>query len=158
MFTNKVVDSGEDLRKIRENNPNNKIVLVSGCFDVVHVGHIKFLQKAKQKGDLLVVGILSDEFVKVRKGDRRPIFSERERKEMLSNFRVVDYVFSFNQKEVNNLLKLLQPDIYCLGGDRKGKKIPELKYLLKYKIEVVELPRFGKKSTSSIIDNLLENI
>jgi D-beta-D-heptose 7-phosphate kinase/D-beta-D-heptose 1-phosphate adenosyltransferase len=100
-----------------------KKVFTNGCFDLLHVGHIRLLQFAKDCGDYLVVGINSDESVKKLKGENRPIVWEQDRKEILQAIRWVDDVIIFNDYTPYELIKNIQPDIIVKGEDWKGKRV-----------------------------------
>ena len=96
---------------------NKKIVFTNGCFDILHVGHIRYLSQAKLLGDILVVGINSDESVKNLKGPSRPINSLSDRSLLLSELVCVDYVVSFKEQTPLKLIKMIMPDILVKGGD-----------------------------------------
>ena len=96
---------------------NKKIVFTIGCFDILHVGHIRYLSEAKSLGDILVVGINSDESVKNLKGPSRPINSLSDRSLLLSELVCVDYVVSFKEQTPLKLIKMIMPDILVKGGD-----------------------------------------
>ncbi|HIE34767.1 MAG TPA: D-glycero-beta-D-manno-heptose-7-phosphate kinase [Campylobacterales bacterium] len=104
-------------------NKGKKIVFTNGCFDILHIGHIKYLEKAKKLGDVLIVGVNSDESVKKLKGENRPINSEYDRAYILTTLEFVDYVVIFNEETPYDLIKLIEPDILVKGADYKGKKI-----------------------------------
>jgi D-beta-D-heptose 7-phosphate kinase/D-beta-D-heptose 1-phosphate adenosyltransferase len=93
------------------------IVTTNGCFDIIHVGHIRFLQEASKLGDFLVVGINSDESVRQNKGPTRPLIPQNERAEIIAALDCVDYVCIFEDKDVIPFLKEIRPDIHCKGGD-----------------------------------------
>ncbi|OIN94122.1 D-glycero-beta-D-manno-heptose 1-phosphate adenylyltransferase [candidate division WWE3 bacterium CG06_land_8_20_14_3_00_42_16] len=136
---------------------HQKIVLVSGCFDLLHIGHLRFLKEAKKKGDLLAVAVLSDDFVRDRKGAGRPIFDAKERLEMIQGLKVVDLAIVISFDEVEELLRLLQPNGYVVGGDRKKQTIPEEKFLQKFKIPSRFTKRHGDRSTTKLIPKLLQS-
>ena len=96
-----------------------KIVFTNGCFDILHLGHLKILKEAKSKGDILVVGLNSDASIKKIKGPSRPIVNQRTRAKLLANMIGVDYVIIFNQATPYNLIKKIKPDILVKGGDWK---------------------------------------
>ena len=100
-----------------------KIVFTNGCFDILHLGHLKILKEAKSKGDILVVGLNSDASIKKIKGPSRPIVNQRTRAKLLANMIGVDYVIIFNQATPYNLIKKIKPDILVKGGDWKQEKI-----------------------------------
>jgi rfaE bifunctional protein, domain I/rfaE bifunctional protein, domain II len=108
----------EDLKHKRK-----KIVFTNGCFDIMHRGHVTYLNEAKKMGDILIVGLNSDSSVKLLKGNDRPLNNENDRAFILSNFESVDYVVIFNEETPYELIKLIQPDILIKGGDYK---IPEV--------------------------------
>lgn len=94
----------------------NKIV-ISGCFDVIHRGHIEYFKYAKSLGDYLIVGLNSDESIKQLKGPTRPINNEQDRKIILESIKYIDKVIIFNEKRATKFLDLVKPDIWCKGGD-----------------------------------------
>ena len=96
---------------------SKKIVFTNGCFDILHVGHIRYLLEAKSLGDILVIGINSDKSVKELKGSSRPINSLSDRALMLSELSYVDYVISFEEQTPLKLIKIIMPDILVKGGD-----------------------------------------
>ena len=100
-----------------------KIVLAQGCFDVLHVGHVRFLRAAKALGDVLVLALKTDEAVKREKGKGRPLLPLEDRLDILSAFEMVDFVTVFNEDTVEPLLTRLKPNLYarCAGGKEKGK-------------------------------------
>lgn len=101
------------------------VVFTNGCFDILHVGHARYLKEAGSLGDVLVVGINSDESVKKLKGSERPVFPQDERAEMLSSLESVDYVVIFNEDTPVNIISLIKPDIHVKGGDYDPDSIPE---------------------------------
>lgn len=109
------------LCKLRRNN--RKIVFTNGCFDIIHVGHIRYLKKAKELGDLLVVGLNTDNSVKRLKGKNRPIIRQNDRAEILAALEYVDYVVLFNETTPERLIKDIRPDILVKGGDYKISEI-----------------------------------
>ena len=108
------------------------MVLANGCFDLVHVGHIRYLEEAKRLGDILIVAINSDESVRRLKGAGRPLQSEIERAEMLASFQCVDYVVIFGDPTVDNLLDVLRPDVHAKGTDYSEDTVPERETVLSY--------------------------
>jgi len=96
---------------------SKKVVFTNGCFDILHVGHIRYLKEARSLGDILVVGINSDKSVKKLKGPLRPINSLSDRVSILSELKFVDYVISFEEQTPLELVKLIMPDILVKGGD-----------------------------------------
>jgi D-glycero-beta-D-manno-heptose 1-phosphate adenylyltransferase len=102
-----------------------RVVLANGCFDILHVGHVRYLEAAKALGDLLVVGINADEQVRRLKGPGRPFVSERERAEVIAALRAVDLVTIFAEPNVEALLAALRPDIHAKGTDYTTETVPE---------------------------------
>jgi len=102
-----------------------RIVLANGCFDILHVGHIRYLEEARSLGDLLVVAINADEQVRALKGAGRPFVSERERAEIIAALRPVDYVTIFPEPTVETLLYAIRPDIHAKGTDYTAETVPE---------------------------------
>lgn len=147
----------DDLADIRARYPNEKIILTSGTFDLLHVGHLEYLNGVKSYGDIVVVMMSGDARVRARKGTGRPIISEADRMEMLDALKVVDYVFIDPSKLPpgqidpihNEIVALLQPDMYVTDGEdiRFSKVMDELRQAV--------LPRSSKQvSTSSIIEDI----
>ena len=104
-------------------NRDNKIIFTNGCFDILHIGHIKYLEQAKKFGDILIVGLNSDDSIKRLKGDNRPINSQDDRAYMLSSIEAIDYVVIFDDDTPIDLIKLIQPDVLVKGGDYEGKEV-----------------------------------
>src|SRR5918998_2334349 len=102
-----------------------RIVLANGCFDILHVGHVRYLEGARALGDLLVVGINSDEQVRALKGEGRPLVPERERAELVAALRAVDLVTIFHEPTVEALLLAIRPDIHAKGTDYTAETVPE---------------------------------
>ena len=102
-----------------------RVVFANGCFDVLHVGHVRYLESARALGDLLVVGVNSDEQVRALKGEGRPFIPERERAEVIASLRAVDYVTVFHEPTVTELLLALRPDIHAKGTDYTEDSVPE---------------------------------
>ena len=102
-----------------------RVVFANGCFDLLHVGHVRYLEAARSLGDLLVVGINSDEQVRRLKGEGRPYVPERERAETVASLRAVDYVTVFHEPTVTELLLALRPDIHAKGTDYTEESVPE---------------------------------
>jgi len=101
------------------------VVLANGCFDVVHVGHVRYLQGAAAEGDLLVVALNSDASVRRLKGPGRPLQNEEDRSAMVAAFAGVDYVTVFDEPDVRSLLRLLRPDVHAKGTDYTAETVPE---------------------------------
>jgi rfaE bifunctional protein nucleotidyltransferase chain/domain len=115
-----------------ERSRGAKIVLANGCFDLIHAGHIRYLQGAKALGDILIVGINSDAQVESLKGAGRPFMPEDERAEIISALRCVDFVTVFPEATVTELLLAVQPDFHAKGTDYTEETVPEREIVLSY--------------------------
>ena len=104
---------------------NKKIVTTNGVFDILHIGHVKYLEQAKKLGDVLIVGINTDKSVKQNKGNKRPINDEKSRSYVLAALESVDYVFLFNEKDPRDWLEKLKPDVHVKAGDYRLNQIIE---------------------------------
>ena len=104
-------------------NLDKKIIFTNGCFDILHIGHIKYLEKAKEFGDTLILGLNSDSSVNKLKGKNRPINSQKDRALILASLKVVDYVVIFDEDTPLELIKLIKPDVLVKGSDYKGKEV-----------------------------------
>jgi D-glycero-beta-D-manno-heptose 1-phosphate adenylyltransferase len=109
------------LEKLR----GRRIVFANGCFDGLHVGHVRYLEAAKREGDLLVVGVNSDSSARELKGPRRPILDEAARTALVAAMRAVDYVVIFGERTVEGLLEQLRPDVHAKGTDYTADTVPE---------------------------------
>ena len=126
-----------------ERHKNAAIVLANGCFDLIHAGHIRYLQGAKALGDILIVGINSDEQVSRLKGNGRPFMPENERAEIISALRCVDFVTVFPESTVEELLLAIKPDFHAKGTDYTEESVPERATVLSYggKVAIVGDPK-----------------
>jgi D-glycero-beta-D-manno-heptose 1-phosphate adenylyltransferase len=131
-----------------------KIVFANGCFDVLHVGHVRYLIGAKALGDLLVVGINADGQVAAQKGAGRPVMPDVERAEIVASIEAVDYVTIFSEPTVEALLWLLQPDIHAKGTDYTEDTVPERNVVRSYggRVAIVGDPK--DHSTSAILSRI----
>ena len=102
---------------------DKKIIFTNGCFDILHVGHIKYLEKAKSFGDILILGLNSDKSIRKIKGDSRPINTQADRAYILASLEVVDYLVIFDEDTPLRLIQLIEPDILVKGGDYEGKEV-----------------------------------
>jgi D-beta-D-heptose 7-phosphate kinase/D-beta-D-heptose 1-phosphate adenosyltransferase len=134
-----------------------RIVFTNGCFDILHAGHVTYLQQAKQLGDYLIVAINSDDSVMRLKGPGRPINSVEQRMTVLASLGVVDWVTSFTDDTPERLLKLLQPDILVKGGDYQPNQVVGAEIVYAYGGEVRVLGLVKDLSTTSIIDRMVKN-
>ncbi|OQY07614.1 MAG: D-glycero-beta-D-manno-heptose 1-phosphate adenylyltransferase [Fusobacteriia bacterium 4572_132] len=153
----KLLTKLEVKKKIIElKNEGKKIVFTNGCFDILHVGHLRYLKEAKELGDVLIVGLNSDESVKRLKGQKRPYVKEEERAEMLLGLKPIDYVIIFNENTPIELLEEIKPTIHVKGGDYKKDELPETKVVEKNGGIVKILSLSNGKSSSNIIKKIIE--
>lgn len=147
-----------EIERFREEHKKSKIVFTNGCFDILHCGHLRYLQEAKKLGDILIVGLNSDSSVKELKGENRPINSEMERAEMLCSLEFVDYVVLFSENNPYNLIKVVQPDILVKGADYNVENVIG-KDLVEERGGRVELITFVEgKSTTNIISKIADQV
>lgn len=140
----------KELKSILLKKNNKKIIFTNGCFDILHVGHVLYLQKAKQLGDILIVGLNSDGSISRLKGKNRPINNESDRAVILSALEFIDFVVIFNEDTPYDLIKELKPNVLVKGADYKNKKVVGSDLV----DEVVLIDFIEGKSTTSIIDRI----
>ena len=131
-----------------------KIVFTNGCFDILHVGHVRYLQEARELGDFLIVGLNSDASTRGLKGPTRPIVSENERKEVLEALRCVDAVILFDESTPYNLIARVKPDILVKGGDWTPDKIVGSDLVLARGGKVLSLHFVEGSSTTNIVQKI----
>jgi len=131
------------------------IVLANGCFDWLHVGHIRYLEGARRLGDLLIVGVNSDDSVRKLKGPLRPLMPENERAEILAAISFVDYIVIFSEPTVERLLLQLRPDIHCKGTDYTADNVPERDVVLSYGGKIAIVGDAKDHSTRDFIQEVL---
>ena len=134
-----------------------RIVFTNGCFDILHVGHVRYLNQARELGDLLVVGLNTDESVRVLKGVSRPVNIAEDRAEVLTALRAVDYVVLFGERTAEDLISSLQPDIYVKGGDYALADLPEAKAVSSYGGKTLILPLVPDRSTTRVLERIRGN-
>ncbi len=132
-----------------------KSVFANGCFDLIHVGHIRYLEGAKALGDILILGINSDASVLALKGRGRPLQSEADRAEILASMECVDYILTFNALTVDGILQELQPDIHAKGTDYTEESVPERETVNAYGGQVAIVGDPKGHSTRDLIDVVL---
>jgi rfaE bifunctional protein nucleotidyltransferase chain/domain len=131
-----------------------KVVFTNGCFDILHVGHARYLKDAKALGDILVVGLNADASVSSIKGPDRPIQHQDDRGELLANLASVDYVVVFEEDTPERLIKDVQPDVLVKGGDWPVEKIVGSKFVLARGGEVKSLPFHPGHSTTRLLEKM----
>lgn len=131
-----------------------KIVLANGCFDILHVGHIRYLNGAKSLGDVLIVGINGDRSVRRLKGPGRPLMPEAARAELVAGLACSDYVVVFGERNVERLLRAIRPDIHAKGGDYTADTVPERAVVKSYggRVAIAGGPKV--RSTSDLIKRI----
>jgi len=154
------INSTNDFKLVEDNSvyvlldklksENKKIVFTNGCFDILHAGHVAYLQKAKQLGDVLILGLNSDDSVKKIKGEGRPVNNQLDRAKVLAGLSCIDYIIIFNEDTPYQLITTLQPDVLVKGADYKGKEVVGSDIAK----EVVLIDFVEGKSTTSILDKL----
>jgi len=139
----------------------NKIVLTGGCFDILHTGHLNFLRKSKELGDVLVVNVVNDPRVRMYKGEKRPINDSRRRATIVSSLEMVDYVTihpSVDKGPTIELAILIKPDVIAQETGKLGPEDRErIRELLGYDVELRNIRRSSATSTSEIIEKIVEN-
>ena len=146
---NELVKEIEALKK-----EGKQIVSTNGCFDILHVGHVRYLQKSASLGDVLVVYLNSDRSVKALKGDSRPLNNENDRAEVLAALGCVDYVVIFDEDTPINFISQVKPNIHTKGGDYDVNNLPEAKVVMQNggKLEFINFVE--GKSTTNIINKM----
>lgn len=131
-----------------------RLVFTNGVFDILHAGHVDYLEKARALGDLLIVALNSDESVKRLKGPTRPVHSLEDRMRVIGALRCVDAVLSFEEDTPENIIRHVRPDIHVKGGDYTVESLPESKIVFGYGGEVVIMPTLEGRSTTSALKKL----
>jgi D-glycero-beta-D-manno-heptose 1-phosphate adenylyltransferase len=141
----------------RERAEGRTVAFANGCFDVLHVGHLRYLAGAAREADILVIGVNGDRSVQTLKGENRPIMPERERAELIASLRMVDYVTIFHESSPERLIAELRPDVQCKGTDYTPEGVPEGDLVRSYggRVAIVGDPK--NHSTSEIIAKMREN-
>lgn len=137
-----------------ERRDKKRIVLANGCFDLFHVGHIRYLAGAKELGECLIVGINSDEQVRKLKGENRPFMSENERAEIVSALKFVDYVTIFTEPTVEELIRAIRPDFHAKGTDYTTETVPEREIVKEYGGQVAIVGDPKDHSSTEIIEKI----
>ncbi len=130
------------------------IVFTNGCFDILHAGHVRYLEGAKALGDCLIVGLNSDESVRTLKGPTRPVNGQQDRAEVLAALRAVDYVVIFSETTAEKLVAAVKPAVYAKGGDYSVKDLPESHVVEKHGGRTVLIPEVQGRSSSNIIKKI----
>ena len=143
------------VKKLRKSN--KKIITTNGVFDILHLGHVKYLEEAKKLGDILIVGVNVDSSVKKIKGEKRPINNKKSRIGVLAALESVDYVFLFDEKDPRSWLLKIKPDMHVKAGDYKMNQIIEKNIVEKNNGRLVIIPMIRGYSTTNIIKKILNS-
>ena len=152
---NKILDRNtlkNNLEALRKEG--KKIAFTNGCFDILHVGHVRYLREAKKIGDILVLALNSDSSVRAIKGEERPLVSEEERAEVIAALEFIDFVTIFPELTPLELINYLKPDILIKGGDWPEDKVVGREEVKKWGGRVVIIPEVEGKSTTNIVEKI----
>jgi D-beta-D-heptose 7-phosphate kinase/D-beta-D-heptose 1-phosphate adenosyltransferase len=145
------------LAELNRHRANGKrIVFTNGCFDIVHLGHVKYFQWAKQQGDLLVVGVNTDAGIRRLKGEKRPIVGESDRLGVLEELQSIDYLVTFDQDTPIKLIQQIKPDVLVKGADYAKQQVVGWDFVESYGGRIALAPLIDGRSTSSLIQKILE--
>src|SRR5205814_6975775 len=150
-----ILTETELLRVVADERARGKtIAFANGIFDLLHVGHVRYLQDASREADILVVGVNSDDSARGLKGEGRPVTSERERAELVAAIRGVAYVTIFRDSSPARLIAVLEPDVHCKGTDYTAETVPEREVVLAYggRIAIVGDPK--EHSTTAVLEKM----
>ncbi len=131
-----------------------KIIFTNGCFDLLHLGHVRYLKEAKRLGDILIVGLNSDNSVRSLKGKDRPLVREKDRAEILSALEAVDYIVIFNESTPKNLIDNIIPDVLVKGGDWEKEEVVGRDTVEAQGGEVIIIPEVKGYSTTTLIEGI----
>jgi rfaE bifunctional protein nucleotidyltransferase chain/domain len=144
------------LEQLLEIRHGKKVVFTNGVFDIIHAGHVQYLEQARELGDMLVVGLNSDNSARgLGKGPGRPVNSEEDRATVLRALRAVDVVVVFGEPTPERIIRALRPQVHVKGGDYKAEDLPETAAVEEYGGEVRILPFLAGRSTTGILEKLL---
>lgn len=146
--------AGQYCQRLRDEG--KRLVLTNGLFDLLHVGHVTYLEQARKLGDTLLVGLNSDQSARALKGDGHPIIVEKDRARVLAAMRAVDAVVVFDDLTADHLLQLVRPDIYVKGGDYADKPWPERRTAESLGCQVKLIPFTKGYSTSDLVQRVID--
>ena len=138
-------------RLARHQARGKRVVFTSGCFDILHIGHLRSMEQARRLGDVLVVGVNRDKRVRELKGRSRPVVPEAQRAELLAGLECVDYVVLFGEDTATSLIRALKPDIVCKGGEYRAERVPEQEAIESLGGRFVLLRQVPRVRSSSLI-------
>jgi D-glycero-beta-D-manno-heptose 1-phosphate adenylyltransferase len=153
----KILSADQLIKELSAARKGQKVVFTNGCFDLLHVGHVRYLKEARGLGNFLVLGLNADASVKRLKGDGRPLQSEQDRAEILSALSCVDFVTIFSEDTPELLIQAIRPDILVKGGDWKVENIVGGSFVQSYGGVVKSLPFVPGRSTSKIVERILNS-
>jgi len=154
----KIIKNDVELLNVIKNFKHEKIIMVNGCFDLLHVGHISLLKFAKKQGDIVIVAVNSDDSVRSLKGPSRPLISQNDRLEMVVSLIYVDYAVLFEEADPSRLINMIKPNAIIKEEEYRHKKISEIAAIVKNAGELIFYKRENDISTSAIIKKLMEKI
>jgi len=131
-----------------------RVVFTNGCFDILHAGHVRYLAAARARGDVLILGLNSDDSVRRLKGEARPVNGQKDRAEVVGALKSVDTVVIFGEDTAEDLIAKVQPAVYAKGGDYTLETLPEARIVESYGGEVAFIPLVAGKSTTRMIARL----
>ncbi|MFN8792423.1 MAG: D-glycero-beta-D-manno-heptose 1-phosphate adenylyltransferase [Bdellovibrionales bacterium] len=140
------------LQELSKARKGRQVVFTNGCFDLLHIGHVRYLQDAKTRGDLLVVALNTDASVRALKGPERPVQKENDRAEILAALGCVDYTLLFDEPTPERIIKEIRPDVLVKGGDWKVDQIVGGSFVQSYGGQVLSLPFVEGRSTTNLIE------
>ncbi len=146
------------LKKIidKHKKAGEKIVFTNGCFDILHIGHLAYLEKASRHGDILIIGLNSDNSVRKIKGENRPLVPQNERAFALACLSFVDYIVLFDEENPIKVISTVIPDILVKGADYKKKDILGADIVMQHRGKVITIPLVQNRSTTNLIEIILE--
>jgi D-beta-D-heptose 7-phosphate kinase/D-beta-D-heptose 1-phosphate adenosyltransferase len=151
----KILDRTKLKDKLNElRTQGKKIAFTNGCFDILHVGHVRYLREAKKTADVLVLALNSDSSVRTIKGEKRPVVGEQERAEIMAALEFIDFVTVFQEPTPLELINLLQPDVLIKGGDWPEEKVVGREEIRTWGGRVAIIPEIEGKSTTNIVEKI----
>jgi D-beta-D-heptose 7-phosphate kinase/D-beta-D-heptose 1-phosphate adenosyltransferase len=152
---NKILERNALQNKLEElRKKGKKIAFTNGCFDILHVGHVRYLREAKKTADVLVLALNSDSSVRSIKGEKRPLMDEEERAEILASLEFIDFITIFPELTPLELINCLKPDILIKGGDWPEEKVVGREEVKKWGGRVAIIPEIEGKSTTNIVEKI----
>lgn len=154
----KVLTPAQLLEELAPLRGQYSIVTTNGCFDILHLGHLRYLQGCKAMGDKLVVMVNADASVRRLKGPQRPIVPELDRAELLAGLGCVDYVVLFDEDTPEPLMEIIRPDFHAKGAQYNEDNLPEMETLRKIGAQVKFVPMVENRSTTSVIETIKQRL